>query len=69
MNMGNYEADIINQDSNVVYLALVASLSLLFLVFLNATGLRMSMDIMIDLICVIPSSAMYKIKMTNYMRR
>lgn len=68
----NYSAYInqnIADDLNILVLSLVACLALFVVMLYNIITLQRMMHTVINLICAIPASAMYRMPMTNYIRK
>ena len=69
--MNNFSIHINNSstaDIDILIFTLIACSCLMVILLYNVITLRKKMHIVIDLICAIPSTAMYKIAMTNYIR-
>jgi hypothetical protein len=68
-NYSKYMDISLSADLNILVFTLTACLALLVMLVCNVITLRRKMYTVIELICAIPSSAMYKMKMTNYIRK
>ena len=56
-------------DLNILVFTLIACVALMVILVYNVITLRRKMYTVIELICAIPTSTMYKMKMTNYIRK
>jgi hypothetical protein len=56
-------------DLNILMFTVIACISLVVILIYNVITLHRVMYVVIDLICAIPSTAMYKMNMTNYIRK
>jgi hypothetical protein len=57
------------QDLNIFIFSLIACACLFIILIYNVLTLYRVMFIVINIICAIPTTAMYKMAMTNYIRR
>lgn len=69
MNYATYINQNIADDLNILVFSLIACLLLLVVLLYNILTLQRMMHTVINLICAIPVTAMYRMPMTNYIRR
>jgi len=68
-NLQIYAQESESSDTQIAIYTFCLSLVILVALVVNIIKIRRKMNIVIQLICLIPTSAMYKMKMTNFIRK